>query len=56
MKSLAGYMEVFSNCGISFPYLLNLPIPFLEDLYDARLDYLQEKRKLEEEQLKNPNS
>jgi hypothetical protein len=56
MKSLASYLEVFSNCGISLPYLLNLPIPFLEDLYDARLDYLQEKRKLEEEQLKNPNS
>lgn len=48
-------MDVFSGCGLSFTELLNLPIPFLEDLYKARIEYLQEKRKIEEEQYKNAN-
>jgi hypothetical protein len=41
-------MDAFSH-GMDFPYLMGLSIPFIDDLFDAQLVYLKEKRKAEKE-------
>lgn len=50
MSHLVATLDLFSNNGIDLPYLLTLPLPFVTDLYDARIGYLAEKRKAQEEE------
>jgi hypothetical protein len=41
-------MDVFQG-QLSFDDTLNIPLPLLHDLFNARYEYLQEKRKIENE-------
>jgi hypothetical protein len=38
--------------GVELPWLMGLPIPFLDDLFKAQVEYLKEKNKAIEEQYK----
>lgn len=40
------------NGKMQFEYLLNLPLPFLDDIYTAQVKYLKDKKKAEEDSMK----
>lgn len=45
---MVSILDAFEH-GVDLPYLLNVPIPYLEDLFEAQIAYLKEKRKAEKE-------
>lgn len=50
MKHIVAALDLFSNSGLDLPYLLSLPLSFVNDLFDARIEYLGEKRKAQDEE------
>ena len=41
-------LDAFNN-GVEMPYLLSLPLPFLKDIFDSRIEYLKIKNKAQQE-------
>lgn len=54
MKHVVAVLDIFKS-GLDLPYLLSLPIPFIDDLFEAQVEYLQEKKKAQEEAYKAVN-
>ena len=41
-------LDAFGN-GVDLPYLLSLPLPFLRDIFETRIEYLKIKNKAQQE-------
>lgn len=52
LKQIVSILDVFEH-GLDLPYLLSLPVPFVDDLFNAQIDYLKEKAKHQSEAYNN---
>jgi hypothetical protein len=51
LKGVVSTLDLFQG-RMSLSELLQIPIPFLNDLTTAQIDYLKEKKKAEEDAMK----
>ena len=48
LMQVVSTLDAFGN-GLDLQYVLSLPLPFLKDIFDSRIEYLKIKNKAQQE-------